>query len=72
MSMEVSMAIVIINVKNLSLMSVTESKIVSVVNELSLKKSTNYIGLYMKIIRHVIPNIAKTTVLYKQQIFLGW
>ena len=36
------------------LMSVTESEIVSVVKELSSKKSTDYNGLNIKIIRHVI------------------
>ena len=51
-------------------MNVTESEIVSVVNELCSKTSTDYIGLNLEIIKHV-PNIAKP-LLYKQQIFLGW
>ena len=40
------------------LMSVAESEIVSVVNELSLKRSTDYIGLNMEIIKYAIPNIS--------------
>ena len=41
------------------LMSVTESEIAYVVNELSSKKYTHHIGLNMEIITHAIPNIAK-------------
>ena len=40
-------------------MSVTESEVVSVVNELNFKRSTDYIGLNMEIIKHVISNIEK-------------
>ena len=46
------------NVKNLFLISVAESVIVSVVKELSFKKSTDYIGLNMEIIKHVMPFLA--------------
>ena len=38
--------------------NVTESEVVSAVNELCFKRSTNYIGLNMKIIKHIISNIA--------------
>ena len=40
-------------------MSVIESKIVSVVNEINQRKYTDYIGLDMEIIKHAIPNITK-------------
>ena len=40
-------------------MNVTESEVVSVVNELNFKRSTDYIGLNIEIIKHVISNIAK-------------
>ena len=40
-------------------MSATESEIVSIVNELRLKRSTDNISLNIEIIKHVIPNIAK-------------
>ena len=59
MSMKVSMITLTRHVKNLFLMSATESEIVSVVNELCHKRSIDYIGLNMKIIKHVISNIAK-------------
>ena len=41
------------------LMSVTESEIVSVLDEFSLNRSTDYIGLNMEIIRHFISFIVK-------------
>ena len=41
------------------LLSVTESQVVSAVNELCFKRSTDYIGLNMEIIKHVMSNIAK-------------
>ena len=40
--------------KSMFLMIVTESEVVSAVNELYVKRSTDYIGLNMEIIRHVI------------------
>ena len=38
-------------------MSVAESEVVSVVNELCLKRSTDNIGLNMEIIKHIISNM---------------
>ena len=70
MSMEVSMISLIRNVKNLFLVSVAESEIVSVVNELSLKKSTSFICLNMEISKHVIPNIAKPLCYISSKSFL--
>ena len=70
MSMEVSMITLIINVKNLFLISVTESEVVSAVNELSFKISTDYIGLNMEIIEHVILNIAKPLCYISNKSFL--
>ena len=46
MSIDASMITLIRNVKNLFLMSVTESEILTVVNELSFLKSTYFIALY--------------------------
>ena len=40
-------------------MSISESEIVSVMNELCLNRSTDYIGLNMEIIKHAMPNITK-------------
>ena len=45
--------------KSVFLMSAAESEIVFVMTGLSSNKSTDYIGLNMEIIKHVIPNIAK-------------
>ena len=45
--------------KSMISISVTESEIASVVNELSHIKSTDGIGLNMEIIKHVIPNLAQ-------------
>ena len=69
--------------KSMFLMRVTESEIVSVVNEPSFEKSTYYIGLNMGIIKQVIPNIAKPLcyiilyisyiyILYICHIYLSW
>ena len=51
-------------------MSFTESENVSVVNELSSKKSTDHIGLNKEIIKYVIANTAKP--LYYIIINLSW
>ena len=40
-------------------MSVAESEVVLVVNESSLKRSTDHIGLNMELITNVISNVAK-------------
>ena len=66
MSMEVSMTTLIRNVKNLFLMR----EVVSVVNELCFKRSTDYIGLNMEIIKHVISNIAKPLCYISNKSFL--
>ena len=52
-------------------MSVIESEVVSVVNELSFKRSADYIGLNMEIIKHVISNIAKPLCYISNKSFLG-
>ena len=54
--------------KSVSLMSVAESEVV--VNELSLKISTDHIGLNMEIIEHVIFNIAKPLCYISNKSFL--
>ena len=56
--------------KSVFLMSVAESEVVSVVNELSFKRSTDYIGLNMEIIKHVISNIAKPLCYISNKSFL--
>ena len=48
----------------------TECEIVSVVIELSFKKSADYIGLNMEIIKHVMPNIAKPLCYVSHRSFL--
>ena len=40
-------------------------------NELSFKRSTDYIGLNMEIIKHVISNIAKPPCYISNKSFLG-
>ena len=56
------------------LMSVTKSENTYIVNELSSKKSTDYIGLNMEIInnnnKHAIPNIAKPLCYISNKSFL--
>ena len=52
------------------LMSVAESEVVSVVNELCFKRCTDFIGLNMEIIRHVISNIAKPLCYISNKSFL--
>ena len=51
-------------------MSVAKSEIVSAVNELCFKRSTGHFGLNMKIIKHVISNIAKTLYYISNKSFL--
>ena len=45
--------------KSMFLLSVAESEVISIVNELGLNRSIDYIGLSMEIINHVISNISK-------------
>ena len=51
-------------------MSIAVSEIVSVVNELSFKRSTDYIALNMELIKHVVPNIAKPLCYISNKSFL--
>ena len=52
------------------LISVTESEVSSAVNELCFKRSTDYIGLTLEIMKHVISNITKPLCYISNKSFL--
>ena len=56
--------------KYMFIMSVAESEVVYPVNELCCIQSTDYIGLYMEIIKHVIANIEKPQCYKSNKSFL--
>ena len=56
--------------KSVFLMSVIESEVASAVNELCLDISTDYIDLYMEIIKHVMSKIAKPHCYISNKCFL--